>query len=241
MSSPSPANGGDTRFSFDYLAHEGFPSIFWEVLYSAGYPTLPLYMVQLYEEHRVPCCRVWPTLESHPLQPGWRSLDSETVGFGADDTTEVVALKALTTFYGYHSLEMMMHPLGLFPAKKRDDPMWCNRVSHTKDVWAMHPDQVGRITIQCMSALYRLQALQSDAMTHLTELVQATKITLDNREDFIVDLSSELVEKGLQVEQMNQHILTLEQQVEIRDNTIDILEIQLHDVQEELAEANTHL
>jgi hypothetical protein len=189
----------------------------------------------------VPCCRVWPTLESHPLQPGWRSLDSETVGFGADDTTEVVALKALTTFYGYHSLEMMMHPLGLFPAKKRDDPMWCNRVSHTKDVWAMHPDQVGRITIQCMSALYRLQALQSDAMTHLTELVQATKITLDNREDFIVDLSSELVEKGLQVEQMNQHILTLEQQVEIRDNTIDILEIQLHDVQEELAEANTHL
>jgi hypothetical protein len=35
--------------------------------------------------------------------------------------------------------------------------------------------------------------------------------------------------------------MTLEQQVEIRDNTIDILEIQLHDVQEELAEANDHL
>jgi hypothetical protein len=29
--------------------------------------------------------------------------------------------------------------------------------------------------------------------------------------------------------------------VEIRDNTIDILEIQLHDVQEELEEANNHL
>jgi hypothetical protein len=29
--------------------------------------------------------------------------------------------------------------------------------------------------------------------------------------------------------------------VEIRDNTIDILEIQLQDVQEELAEANDHL
>jgi hypothetical protein len=28
---------------------------------------------------------------------------------------------------------------------------------------------------------------------------------------------------------------------EIRDNTIDILEIQLHDVQEELEEANDHL
>jgi hypothetical protein len=169
MTSPTPVNGGDTRFSFDYFSHEGFPSILWEVLCSAGYPTPPLYMVQLYEEHRVPCCRVWLILESHPLQPGWHSLDSETVRFRADDTTEAVALKALTTFCGYHPLEMMMHPLGLFPAEKKDDPMWCNRVSHVKDVWAMHPDQVGRISVQCMSALYHLQALQSDAMAHLTD------------------------------------------------------------------------
>jgi hypothetical protein len=112
--------------------------------------------VQLYEEYWVPRYRVWLTLESHPLQPGWRSLDSETVRFRADDTTEVVVLKALTTFCGYHPLEMMMHPLGLFPTEKRDDPMWCNIVGHVKDVWAMHPDQVGRITVQCMSALYRL-------------------------------------------------------------------------------------
>jgi chromosome segregation ATPase len=33
-------------------------------------------------------------------------------------------------------------------------------------------------------------------------LVEATKITLDNREDLVVDLSTELVEKDLQVEQM---------------------------------------
>jgi hypothetical protein len=134
MTSPTPINGGDTRFSFDYLSHEGFPSILWEVLCSASYPTPPLYTVQLYEEHRVPRCRVWLTLESHPLQPVWHSLDTETVWFRADNTTEVVALKALTTFCGYHPLEMMMHPLGLFHAEKRDDPMWCNRVSHVKDV-----------------------------------------------------------------------------------------------------------
>jgi hypothetical protein len=48
-----------------------------------------------------------------------------------------------------------------------------------------------------MSALYRLQALQGDAMTHLTGLAQATNITLDNQDDFVVDLSSELVEKDL--------------------------------------------
>jgi hypothetical protein len=148
----------------------------------------------------VPRCRVWLTLEVDPLQPGWRSIDSETIGFRADDTTKATAMKTLTTFYGYHLLEMVMHPLGLVPAEKRDDPMWSNRVSHVKDVWAMHPDQVGRITVQCMSALYLLQALQSDAMAHLTNLAQTTKLTLDSREDFVVDLSSELVEKDLQVE-----------------------------------------
>jgi uncharacterized coiled-coil protein SlyX len=40
---------------------------------------------------------------------------------------------------------------------------------------------------------------------------------------------------------LSQRIVTLEQQVEIQDNTIDALEIQLHEVQEELEEANDHL
>jgi uncharacterized coiled-coil protein SlyX len=149
-------------------------------------------------------------------------------------------LKTLTTFCGNHPPEMVMHPLGLFPAEKRDDPMWCNRMSHVKDVWAMYPNLVGRITVQCMSALYRLQSLQSDAMAHLANLAQTTKLTLDSREDFVVDLSSELVEKDLQVERLSQRITTLEQQVEIQDNTIDVLENQLHDVQE-IEEANDHL
>ena len=105
----------------------------------------------------------------------------------------------------------------------------------------MYPDLVGRVTVQCMSVLYRLQALQSDAMAHHANIAQTTKLTLDSREDFVVDLSSELVEKDLQVERLSQRITTLEQQVEIRDNTIDVLENQLHDVQRELEEANDHL
>jgi hypothetical protein len=43
MNSPTPASGGDTRFSSDFLSHDGFPSILWEVLNFAGYPTPPLY------------------------------------------------------------------------------------------------------------------------------------------------------------------------------------------------------
>jgi hypothetical protein len=47
-------------------------------------------------------------------------------------------------------------------------------------------------------------------MAHLTDLAQTTKITIDSREDIVVDLSSELVEKDLQVKQLNQRIMTLE-------------------------------
>jgi hypothetical protein len=77
--------------------------------------------------------------------------------------------------------------------------MWCNHVSHVKDVWAMYPDLVVRVTVQCMGVLYGLQALQSNAMAHLANIAQTTKLTLDSREDFVVDLSSELVEKDLHV------------------------------------------
>jgi hypothetical protein len=94
---------------------------------------------------------------------------------------------------------MLMHPLGLFPAEKRDDPMWCDRMWHAMNVWALHLEQVGRVMTQCMSALYRLQALHSKAMTLLTSLAQTTKTTLDDREVFVVDLSFELVEKDLQI------------------------------------------
>jgi chromosome segregation ATPase len=54
-----------------------------------------------------------------------------------------------------------------------------------------------------MSALYRLQALQKDAMAHLANIAQTTKLTVDSGEDFVVDLCSKLVEKDLQEERMS--------------------------------------
>jgi hypothetical protein len=56
------------------------------------------------------------TLEPHPLQPGWRSLDSESFGYRAEDTIEAIALHGLTTFCRFHPLELATHPIGLFPA-----------------------------------------------------------------------------------------------------------------------------
>lgn len=117
MASPTPADGGDIHFSFDYLSREDFHSIFWDVLSTSGHLAPPQYMVQLYEEHRVPHCRVCLTLEPHHLQLGSCSLNSEMDRFQVDDTTEAATLWALMTLCGYHPLEMLMHPLRLFPAE----------------------------------------------------------------------------------------------------------------------------
>jgi hypothetical protein len=46
-------------------------------------------------------------------------------------------------------------------------------------------------------------------MAQLTNIAQTAKLTLDSREDFVIDLSTELVEKDLQVERLSQRITTL--------------------------------
>jgi hypothetical protein len=134
---------------------------------------------------------------------------------------EAIDLHGLTTFCGFHPLELSTHPIGLFPVEKEDDPMWKDRVEHAKDIWAIYPGQTAHLTV-----------------SHLMALLEATKITLDNREELVVDLSTEMVEKDLQVEQLSNEIQELEELVGTRENTIEVLEDQLINTQQQLAEAN---
>jgi chromosome segregation ATPase len=82
---------------------------------------------------------------------------------------------------------------------------------------------------------------RGEAMSHLMALLEATKITLDNREELVVDLSTKMVEKDLQVEQLSNEIQELEELVGTRENTIEVYEDQLINTQQQLAEANQHL
>ena len=56
--------------------------------------------------------------------------------------------------------------------------MWKDRVEHAKDIWAIYPGQTAHLTVRCMNALYRLQVMRGEAMSHLMALLEATKITL---------------------------------------------------------------
>jgi hypothetical protein len=133
-------------------------------------------------------------------------------------------MHVLTTFCAFHPLEMATHPIELFPTAKEDDPMWQDRVDHAKEVWALFAGATARLTVWCMSALYRLRDLQREAMPQLMGLAQDAKVTITDREDLVVDLSIELVEKDLQTKHMNARIKELEEQVEERNYTIEVLE-----------------
>jgi uncharacterized coiled-coil protein SlyX len=78
-----------------------------------------------------------------------------------------------------------------------------------------------------MNALYRLQDLQREAVSELMGLAQYVKITIADQDVLVADLSTELVEKDLQTEQMSARIRDLEEQVEERNHTIEVLENQL--------------
>jgi hypothetical protein len=66
--------------------------------------------------------------------------------------------------------------------------MWKDRVEHAKDIWAIYLGQTAHLTVRCMNALYRLQVMRGEAMSHLMALLEATKITLDNREELVAEL-----------------------------------------------------
>jgi hypothetical protein len=101
---------------------------------------------------------------------------------------------------------MRTHPIGLFLAEKEDDPVWKDWVDHATNVWAIYPRPTTQLTVWCMGALYHLQALQHEAMSHLIGLARTAKVTIGDKEDLVVDLSTKMVEQDLQIEQMGTRI-----------------------------------
>jgi uncharacterized coiled-coil protein SlyX len=61
----------------------------------------------------------------------------------------------------------------------------------------------------------------------LPGMAKDAKVTITDQEDLVVDLSTELVEKDPQTKQMSAQIRELEEQVEERNHTIEVLENQL--------------
>jgi hypothetical protein len=90
------------------LHWEGFPSILWCVLSTAGYPNPPLYVGQEFMAMGIRRCHVHMTIPEHPLNPTWLAIETEVAGHHLIDSWEAAAMNALTTFCEQHPLEVIL-------------------------------------------------------------------------------------------------------------------------------------
>jgi hypothetical protein len=65
-------------------------------------------------------------------------------------------MKALTTFYEQHPLEVILAPAGLFPAISESDPLWLDRLAHLGHLVDQTPVETIVFSAWCMNALCRL-------------------------------------------------------------------------------------
>jgi hypothetical protein len=70
------------------------------------------------------------TITQHPLNPAWLAIEKEVVGHLLIDSWEAAAMKALTTFYEQHPLDVILAPAGLFPPVSESDALWLDRFAH---------------------------------------------------------------------------------------------------------------
>jgi len=138
---------------------EGFPSILWEVMRDAGYPSPPHYVGEEFQEMGVARCRVRMTHAPHPFPAHRTSLELEVVGHHLLDTWELAAMKVLNKFCTGNHEATTLAPIGLFPAEQPNDPRWLSPVRHTGFLQRYSGADTISMTARCMNALYHWQTL----------------------------------------------------------------------------------
>ena len=112
-------------------------------------------------------CNMQVVVPPPPVQPEWPQLEVSTYGHALEDTWESAALQALTQFCRLHPLEVLLDPIGLFPARDRLDPAWLDCINNMEVLATSHSLVTLSTTTRCMSALYRLIELQGQSMAVL--------------------------------------------------------------------------
>jgi len=159
------------------LHWDGLPCRLWELLRAAGYPQPLLYDGHDFVESGVRRCSVTMVILQHPLN-GWELIVTQVIGHRLLDTWEATAMRAMTTFFSQHPLEVVLSAFRLFPAHDLADPFWRDRMANVDKVVTL--DQVGalRTTVLCLDGLYHLQTFQSQATTQLVDLAQDLHLTV---------------------------------------------------------------
>jgi len=197
----------DGRAHSECTHWQGFPSILWEVMCDAGYPSPPRYVGEEFHEMGVARCRVRMTHAPHPFPAHWASLELEVVGHHLVDTWEIAAMTALNKFCEKNYAAVTLAPIGLFPAEQPNDHNWLSRVGHTGYLQQNRAAETISMSVKCMNALYRLQTLQAKAMAQIIASART---------------SHEIViAKNEQIRDLDAHVGQLEGLIEERDVLLD--------------------
>ena len=197
----------DGRAHYECTHWQGFPSILWEVMRDAGYPSPPRYVGEEFHEMGVARCHVHMTHAPHPFPAHWASLELEVVGHRLVDTWEIAAMRALNKFCEKNYAAVTLAPIGLFPAEQPNDPNWLSRVGHTGYLQQNRAAETISMSVKCMNALYCLSTLQAKAMAQIIGSAQTSHEIVNAKNEHIADLDA--------------HIGQLEGQVEERDTLLD--------------------
>ena len=160
------------------------------------------YVDHEFEEMGVTRCQVNLILIVHPVHPEWPLLDIEAIGHRLADTWELAAIRALTTFCDWHPVVITLASIGLFLTVQGNDPRWQDWV-HSRDYLAdFCAHETIWTSIQCMNALYHLQALQNKVLTQLVDLAGAYHTMATNRDEQIQELEKEIEHRDTQIGQL---------------------------------------
>ena len=242
MAAPGHVMRGTDGTSHSTCLHfEGFPAILWDTLRWFGYQSPPLYAGREYLEHGVQRCSVHVVVPPPPVQPQWPQLEVSTYGHTLEDTWESAALQALTQFCRLHPFEVLLDPIGLFPARDRLDADWLDRVNNMEVLVTSHPQVTLSTATRCMNALYRLVELQGRAMAVLARIAVDTQEHLNTTKKDLVEQSYQLIQRGIRISDMETRITELEEEVTDMEHDMVLLAEEKLEVEMELAVANAHL
>jgi hypothetical protein len=224
----------------DCLYMEGFPRILWDTLRLYHYPDTPQYKGREFTEVVVPRCHATITIPQHPTLK-WQSIEIEVVGYHHVDAFETAALKAITTFCEQHPNAVAAYPIGLFPAVCAHDAEWVFRTTYLGRLVGDLAKETLRAVIRYMNAQYRLQSLKQRCMDDMVNLAQDFHRDLTLKDDQIHSLGQGIVGRDTTIGHLEVQILESDAQILRRNTVIDLLQEQVHDLNQELGDTLGHI
>jgi hypothetical protein len=170
------------------------------------------------------------------------------VGYHLVDTIKTVALEAIHIFCNQHPMEVVGHPIGLFPAIDSSDPEWNFRIAHYGHMLGDSAEETLCRTIRFMNVQHHYQILLRCGMGQLIGIAQGHYRNADRQVTQIVELQALVTEKVEIIAARDETILHREDQINESDaiitqhNTIiEFLQEQIHDLILEVDDAHAHI